>query len=78
MKNDVEAEFRKRTLVGVGMDRGVKIVTMGWACQCGRDIGPDATLRKCYGCQGMRVGEVERQEVAAREETLRKTALAWT
>ena len=78
MKNSVEAEVRRRTLVGVRMDRGLKTVTVGWACKCGRDIGPDATLSKCIGCRGMRVGGVEPQEAAAREKTLRKTALAWT
>ena len=78
MRNGVEAELRRRTLVGMRMEKGVKTVTIGWACECGREIGPDATLSKCIGCRGIRGGGVEPQEAAAREVTLRKTALAWT
>lgn len=77
-KNSVEAEFRRRHFVGKGMDGNVKTVITGWACECGKEIGSGATLMRCVGCRGMRIGKVDPQDVAAREETLRKTALAWT
>lgn len=78
VKNSVEAEFRRRHFVGKGMDGNVETVIMGWACECGKEIGSSATLMRCVGCQGMRLGKVDPQEAAAREETLRKTALAST
>lgn len=77
-KNSVEAEFRRRHFVGKGMDGNVKTVITDWACECGKEIGSGATLMRCVGCRGMRIGKVDPQDVAAREETLRKTALAWT
>ena len=77
--NGAEAEYRRRTLIGEGMmDGDDRTVTTGWACECGEEVGPGPTLMKCIGCQGMRVGKVDPQETAAREEKLRNTALAWT
>lgn len=78
MKDSVEAEFRRRTFIGEGMDGDVKTVVMGWACQCGREIGPNATLMKCVGCQGMLFGRPDPQKESAREKASMKTALAWT
>ncbi len=78
MKNGVEGEFRRRTIIGEGMDGNVKTVIMGWLCSCGGEIGPDATLLKCIGCDGLRVGKLDPQETAVREMVLTKTALAWT
>lgn len=78
MKNTVEAEFRRRTFIGEGMDGDVKTVKMGWACDCGGEIGPDATLMMCIGCQGMIVGKLNPHEEVARQNALTKTALAWT
>ena len=74
----MEAEFRRRTIVREGMDRDVKTAFLGWACPCGQDIGPDATLLRCTGCQGLRVGRLDAQEAAPRENALRKAAMAWT
>ena len=77
--NVAEAEFRRRTLIEEGlMDGDDRTVTTGWACECGKEVGPDPTLMKCIGCDGMRVGRLDPRETAAREERLRKTALAWT
>lgn len=78
MKNSVEAEFRRRTFIRAEMDGNVKTVAMGWACECGDEIGPDATLMKCIGCQGMLVGKLDLREAMARENALTKNALAWT
>ena len=78
MMNSVEAEFRRRTFIGEGMDGEVKTVVLGWACECGGEIGPDATLMICIGCQGMVVGKLDPQEKVARENAMTKTALAWT
>lgn len=79
MKNEVEAEYRRRTIVELGMDgKAETVAMMGWACECGREIGPDATLLKCVGCQGMLVGKLDPGEAAAREQALTKNALAWT
>ena len=78
MKNEVEAEYRRRTFVGAGMDGDVETVSMGWACECGREIGPDANLLKCVGCEGLLVGKLDPGEAAAREQALTKNALAWT
>ena len=77
-RNSVEAGFRRRSLLGEGMDGNVKTVMTGWVCECGKEIGPGVTLMKCIGCRGMRVGKVDPREAAAREKSLRKTALAWT
>ena len=77
--NRVEAEARMRTLVGEPMmDGDVQTILTGWACECGEDLGPTATVMKCVGCQGLKVGQPDPAEVAAREEKLRKKALAWT
>ena len=78
MKNSVEAEYRRRTFIEAGMVRGVETVTMGWSCDCGREIAPDANLLKCIGCEGMLVGKLDPGEAAARERALTKNALAWT
>ena len=77
MRNSVEAGFRRRTFVGEGMLGDVKTVVMGWACECGGEVGDDAVLIKCVGCQGMVVGKLDAQEQIARETTLMKAALAW-
>lgn len=77
MKNSVEAELR-RTFVGEGMDGDVKTVAMGYACQCGEEIGPNTTLLKCVGCQGLQVGKMDPLEAMTRERAMRKAALAWT
>lgn len=78
MKNSVEAEFRRRTFIGEGMDGDVKTVRMGWNCECGEEIGPNATLMKCIGCQGLHVGKIDPLEAMARAHSLTRTALAWT
>ena len=78
MRSSVEAAFRRRTFVGKRVDGDVKTVMMGWACECGGEIGPNATLIKCVGCQGMVIGKVVPQEESSRETTLMKNALAWT
>ncbi|KAF6219386.1 hypothetical protein HO133_005212 [Letharia lupina] len=78
MKNCVEAEFRRRTFIGKGMDGDVETVVIGWACECGGEIGPNATLVKCIGCQGLGVGKIDSLVAIARESALMKTALAWT
>lgn len=78
MKDGVEAESRRRTFVGEGKDGQVKTVWMGWKCACGGEIGPDATLLKCVGCQGMIVGRLDPQLAIARDTALTNTALAWT
>ena len=77
-KNSVEVEFRRRTLIGKGMDGKVSTVMTGWACECGKEVGSGVTLMKCIGCQGMRIGNIDPQETTVREKMLRKTALAWT
>ena len=78
IKNSVEAELRRRKFIEAGIDGDVETVMTGWACECGREVGPDAEFIKCIGCKGMRVGTLDPQEVAAREKGLRKTTLAWT
>lgn len=78
MRNSVEAEFRRRTIIGAGTDRGVETVWMGWMCECGREIGPDATLMTCIGCDGIRVEKLDPGEIMAREKALTKNAFAWT
>ena len=76
-KNMVEAEFRRRAIDRSGMDRVVETAYTGWACECGQDIEPAATLLRCTGCRGLQLGILEPQEMATREEALKKTALAW-
>ena len=78
MKNEVEAEYRRRMIIGARMDGDVKTVMTGWACSCGREIGPDANLLKCVGCEGKLDGKLDPGEAAARERALTKNALAWT
>lgn len=78
MKNIVEAEFRRRIFVGEGTDGDVKTVFMGWACECGGQIGPNATMIKCIGCQGMAVGKLNARGTFSREMAWTNTALAWT
>ena len=77
-KNRVEAECKRRTIVRGGMDGDDPTVELGWACDCGRTIGPNATLLRCAGCQGLKYGRFDQQEAVSREENLRKAALAWT
>ena len=77
MRNSVEAEFR-RTFVGEYVNEDVKIVLMGWNCECGKQIGPNPMLVRCVGCRGVLVGRVSRLGEIARENALIKAALAWT
>ena len=100
-RNGVEAQIRRRILVGQGTAETISSVSIesqfirssaehegtvedvgtvmtGWACECGREIGPDAALMKCLGCQGILIGKLDPREAAAREKCFRKTALAWT
>lgn len=78
MKNSVEAEFRRRTIIGSGIHGGIETVTTGWACDCGREIGPDATMMVCIGCDGIRFDKLDPGEITAREKALTKNALAWS
>lgn len=78
MKNRVEAEFRRRTFVGVGMDGDVKTVVMGWLCECGGEIGPNCRLMKCVACQGMIVKQYDPQMAIAQDTAFLNAALAWT
>ncbi len=78
MKNSVEAEFRRRLIIGEEKDGHVETVVISWSCECGEEIEPDATLMRCIGCQGMTVGKLDPQEVVARENALAKTAFTWT
>ena len=79
MKHDVEAAVRRRTYVGEGpTEEDVETVLMGWECECGRQIGPNSTLMRCIGCQGILVGELDSQRYVARESALTKTTFAWT
>lgn len=78
MRNGVEAEFRRRRFMGKGVNGKIKTVIMGWTCECGREVGPDATLVKCIGCQGIRLGKLDPPEQAARERAMMKNAFAWT
>ena len=78
MKDNVEAAFRRRTLVGKGMVGDVKTVVTGWACECGKEVEPSTTLMKCIGCEGVDIGKIDSRGKIAREIALAKTTLAWT
>lgn len=78
MRNAVEAEVRRRTFVGKDRVGDVRTVIMGWVCECGREIGPETTLMKCIGCEGMRIGKIDPRLMAAKEQAMTKKALAWT
>lgn len=78
MRDRVEAESRRRSFVGEGKDGQDKTVILGHVCECGGEIGPNTTLLKCVGCQGMIVGRLDPQLAIAREIALTNTALAWT
>ena len=77
MKSSVESEWR-RDSIAAGMDGHVKTVALGWKCECGSQIGPDATMMKCYGCQGLRDGKLDPPREQARQNTLTKNTCSWT
>ena len=78
MNNDIEAEYRRRTLTGEDADGDDKTAYTGWSCECGGEIESDAKFSKCIGCNGIRAAKVDPLQVHAREKALTKTALAWT
>ena len=78
VKNSVEADFRRRIFTAEEKDGEVETVAFGWACQCGRAIGPDVTVLICVGCGGLHFGKLSRQGALDHEQVLRGTALAWT
>ena len=80
LRNSVEAEVRRRTLIGETiMDGEDETAFTGWACECGEEIlWPDATFMKCVGCDGIRFGRLDPRETFIQEELMRKTALGCT
>ena len=78
VKNEAEADFRRRIFTAGGKDGGSETVTFGWACQCGRPVEPDAAVLVCVGCGGLHLGKLSLQAVRDHEQGLRGGALAWT